>query len=107
MFLDLIRGTRGIYPDLLHIVDLQISHDVISSCLIEMSGSGGPRDQQLNALWCNYEQWCRVQRPMAQNDWRCFLDFMGANLIWPCRFLFFLEGNHFEDPKNIDLVFTR
>lgn len=64
---DFFGSSWGIYPDLLHIADLQLSHDVISSCLIEMSESGsGPRDQQLQPLWNNYEKWCASQRSMAK-----------------------------------------
>lgn len=98
IFLDLIPGTRGIYPDLLHIVDLQISHDVISSCLVEMSGSGGPRDQQLSELWCNYEHWCRTQRPMAHKNW-CLFDCMGANSILKMQVSVVPGEVFFEDPK--------
>ena len=89
IFLALICGTWGIYPDLLHIVDLQISHDVISSCLVEMSGSGGPRDQQLKELLSSYEQWCQIQRTMAQNDSR-ILFWLGVKL-WP-HGPYFLSG---------------
>lgn len=71
----------GVYPDLLHIMDLQICHDVISSCLLELTDStSAPRDHQLRKLSDEYEQWCKQQGDMAEalpsqirNDisWHC------------------------------------
>ncbi len=78
-FKSFLGSPWGIYPDLLHIADLQLSHDVISSCLIEMSESRrGPRDQQLQPLWNSYEKWCTSQRSMAKKLrkwWTFFLWF--------------------------------
>lgn len=60
------------YPDLLHIMDLQICHDVISSCLLELTESpGAPRDHQLRKLSDEYEQWCKGQRDMAEATLYC------------------------------------
>ena len=56
----------GIYPDLLHIVDLQMCSDVISSCLLELSDAAhSPRDVQLQEHRKSYEQWCHQQGSMA------------------------------------------
>ena len=55
----------GIYPDLLHIMDLQLCHDVISSCLLDMSDTSSPRERKLQQLLADYEVWCSEQRHMA------------------------------------------
>lgn len=56
----------GIYPDLLHIVDLQITHDLVYSCLLELTDSSTrSRDSQLQTLRQDYEQWCHTQRTMV------------------------------------------
>ena len=57
---------RGIYPDMLHIMDLQLCHDVISSCLLDLSDFSSPRDRRLQELSAEYEVWCAEQRDMAQ-----------------------------------------
>lgn len=61
---------------------------MISSCLIEISGAGGPRDAQLRTLCSSYERWCKDQRTMAHNK----LDFFGGTTdlyspCWPCLVL--------------------
>lgn len=57
----------GVYPDLLHIVDLQIAHDLICSTLLEMFESpGSSRDRQLQELCHRYESWCKTERTMAR-----------------------------------------
>lgn len=56
----------GIYPDLLHIVDLQITHDLVYSCLLELTDASMlSRDSQLQTLRQDYEQWCHTQRTMV------------------------------------------
>ena len=66
MVLGILGQTWGIYPDLLHIVDLQICHDVISSTLLDLTDGVTPRDRKLLQLCSSYETWCREQRTMAQ-----------------------------------------
>ena len=61
-------GSLGIYPDLLHIVDLQILHDVISSTLQEISaaaGRGHSREARLQELRQSYMRWCTDMGSMA------------------------------------------
>ena len=55
----------GIYPDLLHIMDLQLCHDVISSCLLDMSDTSSPRERKLQQLLADYDVWCSEQCHMA------------------------------------------
>jgi hypothetical protein len=55
----------GIYPDLLHIMDLQLCHDVISSCLLDMSDTSSPRERKLQQLLADYDVCCSEQRHMA------------------------------------------
>lgn len=51
----------GIFGDLLHVFDLQIIPDVISSVLLELSDGARSRDATLNSLWLKYNQWCHEQ----------------------------------------------
>ena len=55
----------GIYPDLLHICDLQICHDLISSSLLELTDNG-PREQRLQDLCRSYQEWCHANSDMAR-----------------------------------------
>lgn len=70
---------QGVYPDVLHIIDLQLCHDVIASSLLELSDGASPRDRRLQDLCCSYERWCRNERSMAstpggkhRRDENCF-----------------------------------
>ena len=61
-------GGSGIYPDLLHIVDLQILHDVIASTLLDITDAtdrARPREVQLKELCQQYQRWCQEMRSMA------------------------------------------
>ena len=61
--------TTGIFPDLLHIVDLQLCNDVIGSCLLELNDApGSPRDAQLQSQREHYEHWCKEQGAMAASQ---------------------------------------
>lgn len=71
-------GNPGIYPDILHICDLQIIPDVISSTLLELVDNARSKDQALNAYRIDYEQWCKENGTLTLafarmcGDWFCF-----------------------------------
>ena len=53
----------GIFPDILHILDLQISVDAICSALLDYTDTagvapGGSRDARLAAIGQQYSRWC-------------------------------------------------
>ena len=55
--------SSGIFPDILHILDLQISVDVICSALLDYTDSavvipGASRDARLAVLSERYRKWC-------------------------------------------------
>ena len=58
----------GIYPDLLHVLDLAIYCDVIASAFLEWSDKAGQpfdgrsRDERLLKLYSRYLVWCRENR---------------------------------------------
>lgn len=56
------RKTLGIYGDILHIFDLQITPDIIASVLLELS-DGFNRDASLKDLYIKYNKWCGEQGP--------------------------------------------
>ena len=89
----------GIYPDLLHIVDLQICHDVICSTLLELSDASSPRDAVLGRLQRSYSSWCGEQRPMAHT---CWLQLTPPVLNYWC---FFQDCNTLQMTKIICYVF--
>lgn len=54
----------GIYPDQLHILDLTIYNDIISSTMIALTDNdkifaGNGRDERLLELWKLYAKWCK------------------------------------------------
>ena len=48
----------GVYPDILHIFDLQIIPDAVVSTLFELSEKVRNRDSFLLTLQHRYERWC-------------------------------------------------
>lgn len=65
-----MHSLLGIYPDMLHILDVQITHDVILSSLLELSDppASNSRGERLQELCRSYQQWCQEQRAIAQRD---------------------------------------
>ena len=62
----------GIFPDILHILDLQISLDAICSALLDYTDSaavilGASRDARLAVLGQQYSTWCTEQGLGALN----------------------------------------
>ena len=49
---------QGIYPDLMHISDLQIVPDCIWSSLLELTDNAASRDDALTDLWRDYAKYC-------------------------------------------------
>ena len=56
---------QGIFPDLLHIVDLQIGPDSICSALLDWSDASRRRDDALTCLRNSYTSWCVQEGFMA------------------------------------------
>ena len=54
-------GPQGIYPDILHICDLQMIPDAVASALFELV-QGGNKKQRLEELRIDYEKWCVENR---------------------------------------------
>ena len=61
-------GIQGIYPDLLHILDLALYTDMIASTFLEWSEpgifEGRSRDDRLLKLFAWYREWCRENRSL-------------------------------------------
>ena len=51
-------GTEGIYPDILHICDLQIIPDCVASSLWEICQRSRNKETCLAELRTSYEEWC-------------------------------------------------
>ena len=54
---------QGVYADILHISDLQLAPDAITSALLEISGM---QEGHLATLWDDYIQWCGDNSPWPQ-----------------------------------------
>ena len=80
---------------MLHIIDLQLCHDVISSCLLDLSDASSPREKRLQELSAEYEVWCAEQRDMAQ------VQSMGAERCNLLISTFLMYGYLFNFPKLI------
>ena len=67
-------GIQGIYPDLLHILDLALYTDMIASTFLEWSEpgifEGRSRDDRLLKLFAWYREWCRENRSLF--FWDCW-----------------------------------
>ena len=48
----------GIFPDILHICDLQIIPDAVASTLLEFVDGARNKDQALQSYRVDYEKWC-------------------------------------------------
>ena len=48
-----------VYPDVLHVMDLQIIPDAVASTLLELTDSCNGRQKGLNELQEQYEIWCK------------------------------------------------
>lgn len=64
-----IDGTKGIYPDLLHILDLALYVDAFASAYLHWTDSqdifeGRSRDERLLKLYAKYLEWCVANRAL-------------------------------------------
>ena len=48
-----------VYPDVLHVMDLQVIPDAVASTLLELTDSCKRRQQGLSQLQQQYEAWCK------------------------------------------------
>lgn len=60
------KSLQGVYCDILHIQDLQIAPDIISSMLIELSKGRGNPEALLTNMWEDYMQWCHNNSFLTQ-----------------------------------------
>ena len=65
MIFDGQHGSAGIFPDILHICDLQIIPDAVSSALLDLLDGVRAKDAALQSYRLDYEKWCQENRFLA------------------------------------------
>ena len=60
-------GSQGIFPDVMHIVHLALGVDALASVIMDLTDhptlvAGNNKSQKLDALYCNYREWCESSR---------------------------------------------
>ena len=60
-----MNAISGLFPDILHIVDLQLIPDVVSSTLLELVDNVRAKDAALEGYRLDYERWCTETRSLT------------------------------------------
>lgn len=80
----------GIYPDLLHICDLTLYVDALTSAFMVWTETaayfkGRSRNARLRTLYDNYAEWCALARHFDALGW-CHRTFAGLSSIMLCNY---------------------
>lgn len=80
----------GMYPDLLHVLDLALLVDLYSSSFIlwtddEQIYAGRRRDDRLRGLYRDYVDWCCANGVLSACPWLCVENHRRYTAWLPCK----------------------